>query len=1083
MLKTKSILIYIILLLFLIGVLSDLSFAGVTGKITGIVRDKNNGDPLIGANILVEGETFGAASDINGRYFILSIPPGTYTLSVSMIGYSKVTVEDVRVIIDHTTTVNMDLESQAIDMGREVVVTAQRPVIQKDITNSTQFVGLEELTQLPVTDAKEGLMIQTGIFLDPLPISAGFNGQGRGEPRYSIRGGGQGEVKWFIDGVRSSSLIEGRADQGGSFTDVNMHAISEVQLITSGFNAEYGEAQSGIVNVVTKEGGDKYSFSFEYIHGLAGQHHFGNYMYSHPTENQYQNHWNALNSEHQSWVSAWGAEVPTPDDSLAHIEYITNLDNLWWEKYQKEYRDHMNVPASVWWNENYYNYRDTTAEIGTIDPDWMTPYRQKNIYDYRKIPDQNLFFSLGGPLFRIGNLKSSFFIASQIKKEAYIYPHPRDTHDQENVTYNVVFQSNSKAKLRCSGFYNHEAHSTWQEYGQFVPQAKYYRGWGTLLDTYTYSNSLLWSHILSQQLFYDLKLSYYLTDIREKPSDYTEIGQSDMPDIWGFQRYNIVVNFSDDESFVEPFDAWAFVWDNHWKNSDISLVGSLNWQWNSFNFLKTGFELRYNTMSELKAYRYPSYIDRKAHPELWMNRGLHDTYHPIQLAFYAQNKMEFESMILNIGLRYDYFNPNREWFATNNLYNYSLNPDFNPALDPDADQLDSLGNVKYSFENVMNQPMQPAPSYHMVSPRLGVSFPITENTLLHFNYGHFYQMPPLDRMFELSYFRPEKIIQGILAEIDSAAAQGREPNHVPSDNGDPERLVFLTAEPLKPEKTISFEVGIKQNFSDIAVLDVTAFYKDAFNKTEARYGIFDRRIYGWDPINSQTTPNLFYVSSFPGDYGDARGFEITLRTLFSRVFTLDINYSFSKSTIGRASPGQIKIDGDGNYTYVWDTDVNKRIPVQNSYSRPHTVRTNIFFKYSDNLKVPFLTAIFRGTSVSILHQFISGQPFTYQAPDDPPDTYDNYRYPAYQSVDLRLSKIIEIGDDHIFSAYIRVTNLFNRKNLISLGDIYYNDPKEVLSNYIDSGTIPKVDVAGYDITPQTYAPARRIYFGIKYNLR
>jgi hypothetical protein len=86
-------------------------------------------------------------------------------------------------------------------------------------------------------------------------------------------------------------------------------------------------------------------------------------------------------------------------------------------------------------------------------------------------------------------------------------------------------------------------------------------------------------------------------------------------------------------------------------------------------------------------------------------------------------------------------------------------------------------------------------------------------------------------------------------------------------------------------------------------------------------------------------------------------------------------------------------------------------------------------------------------------------------------------------VDLRLSKIIEIGDDHIFSAYIRVTNLFNRKNLISLGDIYYNDPKEVLSNYIDSGTIPKVDVAGYDITPQTYAPARRIYFGIKYNLR
>lgn len=1071
------------LMFLLIGCCSISAIAGVTGKITGLIRDKKSGEALVGANILVERQMFGAASDVDGRYFILSIPPGTYTLNISMIGYGKVTVKNVKVNIDHTTTVNMDLEPRTIDMGREVVVTAKRPVIQKDITNSTQFVGLEELTQLPISDTKEGLMVQTGIYLDPLPVSAGFGGQGRGEARYSIRGGSQGEVKWFIDGVRSASLIEGRADQGGSFTDVNMHAISEVQLITSGFNAEYGDAQSGIVNVVTKEGGDKYSFSFEYIQGFAGQHHFGNYMYSHPTVNQSQNHWNMLNDEHQMWESGWSSQVPTAEDSLAHIEYMTNLDNQWWEKYQKEYRDHINAPESMWWNENYYNYQTDTAGIGAIDPNWMTPYRQKNIFDYRKIPSQNLFFSLGGPLFRIGNVKSTFFVTSQIKKEAYIYPHPRDTRDQENVMYNIAFQSNSKAKLRFTGFYNHKGHSTWQEYGQFVPQAKYYRGWGTLLDTYTYSNSLLWSHVLSQQMFYDLKLSYYLTDIRETPSDYTEIGQSNMPDIWGFQRYNVVVKFSDDESFVEPYDAWAFVLDNHWKNSDLSLVSSLNWQWNSFNFLKSGFELRYNTLSELNAYRYPSYIDRKAQPELWMNRGMHNTFHPIQLALYAQNKMEFESMILNIGFRYDYFDPNREWFATNNLYNFSLNPDFDPTLDPDGDQLDSLGNVKYSFDNVMNQPMEQAPSYHMFSPRLGVSFPITEKTLLHFNYGHFYQMPPLDRMFEFNYFRPEKIIQGIMAEIDSAAAQGREPNHVPSDNGDPERLVFLTAEPLKPERTISFEVGIKHNFNDVAVLDVTAYYKDASNKTESRYGIFDRRIYGWDPINNQTTPNLFYVSSFPGDYGDARGFEVTLRTLFSRVFTLDINYSFSKSTIGRASPGQIKIDGEGNYTYKWDTDVNKRIPVQNSYSRPHTVRTNIFLKYPDDLKIPLFTPILHGTSISILHQFISGQPFTYQGPDDPPDTYDNYRYPAYQTVDLRLVKNIEVSKDHVFSAYVRITNLFNRKNLISLGDIYYNESEDVLSDYIDDGIIPKVDEVGYDISAQTYAPARRIYFGIKYHLR
>jgi len=127
------------LILLLIGCCSITAIAGVTGKITGLVRDKNIGEALVGANILVEGQMFGAASDIDGRYFILSIPPGTYTLHVSMIGYGRVTVKDVKVNIDHTTTVNMDLESQAIDMGQEVVVTATRPVIQKDITNSTQF--------------------------------------------------------------------------------------------------------------------------------------------------------------------------------------------------------------------------------------------------------------------------------------------------------------------------------------------------------------------------------------------------------------------------------------------------------------------------------------------------------------------------------------------------------------------------------------------------------------------------------------------------------------------------------------------------------------------------------------------------------------------------------------------------------------------------------------------------------------------------------------------------------------------------------------------------------------------------------
>jgi outer membrane receptor protein involved in Fe transport len=104
-----------------------------------------------------------------------------------------------------------------------------------------------------------------------VPVVGGLGSAGRGEQRYSVRGGSQDEVKWYVDGVRTASIVGGRADWGGSFTNVNMNAIEEVQVMTGGFNAEYGEAQSGIISVITKEGKEKFHGSLEYIYGIPGQ--------------------------------------------------------------------------------------------------------------------------------------------------------------------------------------------------------------------------------------------------------------------------------------------------------------------------------------------------------------------------------------------------------------------------------------------------------------------------------------------------------------------------------------------------------------------------------------------------------------------------------------------------------------------------------------------------------------------------------------------------------------------------------------------------------------------------------------------
>jgi hypothetical protein len=968
--------------------------AGDTGKISGKITEKKDGTPVVGANVLVLGTKYGATTDIDGEYFVLRVPPGTYRLRISSLGHQEIIVQNVVVTADLTTRINMGMTEQAIEIDKEIVVTAVRPVIQKDATASTQFIDAEQIARLPVQDAREGVFLQAGVFFDPIPVLGGLGSAGRGEPRYSIRGGSQEEIKWFIDGVRTAALIEGRADRGGSFTNVNANAVQEIQIQTSGYSAEFGDAQSGIVNVITKEGGSRFSGSAEYIYGFAGQHHFGNYAYDRQTE--------------------------------------------------KEFLDH-------------------TLPDGSLDPAWWTPYRQSQVYDYRKIPDHVAYLSLGGPVYEGDGHSASFFVSSALKREAYALPHPRDTRNLENVMGNIAWQLPSSMKLKLNFLYNHEGHSTLQETADFTEQAKYYRGWGTLLDTYTYNASLHFTHTLSPSMFYDAKLSWYLFDSRERPPGFATPGESTNPDIWGYQRY--------DGYPSEPYDEFAPFIRNHLQTGDLSFTGTFDWQINPSNLLKAGLEARSLTVREMEGYRFPSF---SLLPDEWLNRGLHETYHPVQLAVYIQHKVEFESMILNLGVRWDYFDPNRTWFYNNTLFNLAIDPEYSQAADPDRDQLDSLGHVKYSFENVLKKPRTPAPSLKSLSPRIGISFPITDKTVLRFNYGHFYQIPPLDRMFEFNYFRPVYIVKGLISQKQNPSIA-----HVASNDGDPERVVSQTLDPLKPEKTISFEVGVKHNFDDIVVLDVTGFYKDVTDQTDARVGLFDRRVYGYNPFLGTITPNVFYVSSVPGDYGDARGFEVSLRTLFSTVYALDVNYSFSRSTQGRASPGQIIINQNGGRSYVWDTDVTKRIPVERTFSRPHVLRANLYVRYPADAAPSLLTTLLNRSTLSILYKMVSGQAFTYVGPSDPPDTYDNYRYPITHTVDLRIEKGIELFGASFLTAYLRVTNLLNTKNLRSYGDIYFD--VNATKDYVEKGKISTVDGAGYDISWQTWYEPRRFYMGVRYD--
>lgn len=219
------------------------ALAGVTGKLSGKITDRQTGEPLPGANVLIEKHSLGAAADFKGEYTLLNIPPGIYTVRVSFLGYKTITVENVKIQVDQTTTLNVELSTESITVD-EVVVTAKAPLIQKDLTSTISTITREKIENLPVASFTELLSLQAGV------VGDGSN--------LHIRGGRSNEVAYLIDGMYVKDPL-----LGGLAASINNDAIQEMSLLSGTFNAEYGNALSGVVNIVTRDGSEKYQGKIE----------------------------------------------------------------------------------------------------------------------------------------------------------------------------------------------------------------------------------------------------------------------------------------------------------------------------------------------------------------------------------------------------------------------------------------------------------------------------------------------------------------------------------------------------------------------------------------------------------------------------------------------------------------------------------------------------------------------------------------------------------------------------------------------------------------------------------------------------
>ncbi len=230
-----------ILFIFLFS--ATMLFGGITGKLAGTIKDAQTGEPLAGATVQLEGTNLGTATGISGEYVILNIPPGKYSAKVSYIGYETKVFNDVVIIVDQTTRLDIELSSASMQVN-EIVITAEAPLVQKDVTSSISVINRDEIEALPVATFTELLSLQAGV----VKTGDGLH----------IRGGRSNEVAYLVDGMYVSDPL-----LGGLATQINNDAIQEMSLLSGTFNAEYGNALSGVVNIVTRDGTDKLSVKLE----------------------------------------------------------------------------------------------------------------------------------------------------------------------------------------------------------------------------------------------------------------------------------------------------------------------------------------------------------------------------------------------------------------------------------------------------------------------------------------------------------------------------------------------------------------------------------------------------------------------------------------------------------------------------------------------------------------------------------------------------------------------------------------------------------------------------------------------------
>ncbi|MEA3286334.1 MAG: TonB-dependent receptor [Candidatus Marinimicrobia bacterium] len=921
----------------------NLSFGASSGKVAGKVIDETTGEGLPGANVMVlerwngtnvipVPRVIGAATDVEGDYYLINLAPGIYNISCNMIGYANKKNEKIVVYSNRTTSVDFGMVAATLE-GEEIVVLADREVIKLDVSASQIHIRAEDIAALPLEGIDEILTTQLG-------VSAESNASGSG---FSIRGGGINETNVIVDGV---SLMNDRTQV--ALSNISMSSIEEIEILSGGFNAEFGSVRSGIVNIITREGQDQLELHGDVRFSPPARKHFGPSPYA---------------PDGPFWTVYAGDKA---------FEGITRED-VESGDYPFEF---------IGWNQVALNNARDNIESNDYTPQealeiWKWRHRE---IEYGNEPDVVADITLTGPT----PIKGLHFMYSQrLENTQYYLPFSRKAYFNSVSQLKLNYRLNNKIKLQILNLYSYEdgvgggsvygaspavlngsSGSVYtMSYMANSPTNIWAEGAYNPIQNYTYVGGLQMSYIFNPSSYMDIGMEYTKDKTVQEPLDDRDttlihfiagVGYDEGPrghlgdgaEQWDQQNQSILGGLGRGQ--------------NHSTYEGLRLHATYVSQINKQNQIKAGFDLSYTQFKERELQNSGGGIySYEEAPTQW----IYYTEDPLKGSAFIQDRLEYEGLIANFGLRMDYYDPRNKPFNLNDPFNspYTL------GYFLGDNTFDSLRTDEKTATFVL-------------SPRLGISHPISAEAKIYFNYGHFYQVAQPRYYFNVK----------------------------------PGGVQIIPNLSLDFPKTIQYEIGYEHSIAKQYLVHLGAYYKDVSNEVVAleirngQLGAGDIQIATW--ANNQ--------------YRDIRAVEFRIEKNMGKWFTFYTTFEYLASSTGRT--GEIGIYEDPLLYYeaslLYDQIRTDPIP---------SVSANLNFmtpsKYGRKIAGVYPLG---GWQASIITSWSDGGKFIL---DETAALSTRHWLESvdWTNTDLSIEKTTLLGNRN-FVIYATISNLFNEKRLTNV---------------------------------------------------